>query len=280
MNEVIAVSKEEANSPMWNQEQIDVIRAICAPKLNNTEFLYFLNVAKMSGLNPLRKEIWAVKYDGRDPQIFVGRDGYRTLLGRNPDYDFTLVDAVYSNDVFERNAENHHVMHKYNLQDRGKLLGAYAIVKLKSKSRPAYIFVPIEEYKKKNYSGKPGLWDTHPSTMIKKVAESQAIRLAIPEQTNGTYCPEEFDRDSLDVDQKIMPRVKQAVPKTIATPNQEIIEHEDPVIKKEKIENLKELLLKTQRDQDRITQVLHSQKVDVFEDLTLSFIEKWIHKLK
>ncbi len=52
---------------------------------------------------------------------------------------------------------------------------------------------------KKNKYGdvKPGLWDTKPHTMIAKVAEMHALRMACPEELAQTYIEEEMEKSAV-----------------------------------------------------------------------------------
>lgn len=164
-----------------NKEQLVEIRKLFAPKLNDNEFGMFTGLAKAQGLNPYNREIWAIKYDEKSPaQIFIGRDGYRTMAQRNPDYEYHQADAVYENDEFSvRNGE---VMHSYSLKNRGKVVGGYGITKRRSSDKSMYVFVSIEEYNQNR-----SVWKDKPATMIKKVAEAQVLRMAFQEIFAGTY---------------------------------------------------------------------------------------------
>ena len=65
--------------------------------------------------------------------------------------------------------------------------------------------VYLDEYQKpaKEYNGKkiPGMWQTKPRTMIAKVAEMHALRMAFPEQIGDQYIEEEFEKSS---DEKVI----------------------------------------------------------------------------
>lgn len=52
--------------------------------------------------------------------------------------------------------------------------------------------VSFDEYYKTGHNGKPSLWDTKPQTMIAKVAEMHALRMACPEELSQAYLEEEF----------------------------------------------------------------------------------------
>lgn len=190
--ELITLNTEQPTElMMWDDNQkLEEIRKLFAPKLSDMEFKFFVGLGKASRLNPFTREIWAVKYQENTPaQIFIGRDGYRKAAQAHADYDFHQCDAVYENDIFEVN--NGEVRHSYTLVNRGQLVGAYCITKRHRSSRPMYVFAELKEYS----TGK-SLWNNQtgkPATMIKKVAESQCLRACFQDLLGGTYGEEEFN---------------------------------------------------------------------------------------
>lgn len=74
------------------------------------------------------------------------------------------------------------------------------------------------EYYKAGYGGKPSLWDTKPRTMIAKVAEMHALRMACPEELAQTYVEEERQADAVptssvdvtDIPEELRAKVKNA----------------------------------------------------------------------
>ena len=174
---------------MWEDKtQLTEIKKLFAPKLSDTEFSAFIGMGKASGLNPFLREIWSIKYDTNAPaQIFIGRDGYRKAAQKNSEYDYHQSDAVYANDNFK--VIKGEIEHDYNLKNRGELLGAYCVVKRRSSTRPIYVYVDLKEYDTKR-----SVWKDKPATMLKKVAEVQALRAAFQEQFGGTYSEDEMDK--------------------------------------------------------------------------------------
>lgn len=174
---------------MWTDEdQLKTIKSIYAPNLTEGEFKTFVQLGIATNLNPFLREIWAIKYDKSAPaQIFIGRDGYRKCISRNSAYKSHQVDAVYSNDEFLFDLTKGKITHTYNLKDRGKLIGAYCLVEMASSPKPYYVFVDINEYNTNRST-----WKEKPATMIKKVAECQAIRMADACTFGGTYDPDEI----------------------------------------------------------------------------------------
>lgn len=178
---------------MWEDNQkIEEIRKLFAPKLTDMEFQYFVGLGKAAGLNPFLKEIWSVKYDERSPaQVFIGRDGYRKAAQAHSEYDYHQCDAVYENDFFE--IQDGLVKHSYKLTNRGALIGAYCIAKRHKSSRPIYVFAELKEYS----TGK-SVWSSKPATMIKKVAESQCLRACFQDLLGGTYGEEEMSNATIN----------------------------------------------------------------------------------
>lgn len=196
-----------SNIELWEKPDSRLeIKKIYAEKLTDLEFTIFVQMGKALDLNPFLREIWAVKYSG-SAQIFIGRDGYRRNAQRYPLYDHHIVDAVYSNDSFEVN--NGEVSHKYNIKDRGALKGAYCSVLRKGAARAVYTYVELSEY----YTGQ-SLWKSKPATMIKKVAEAQALRMAFQELFAGTY-DESEDFTELKEPKSYAPRTKAETEKTL-----------------------------------------------------------------
>jgi len=176
---------------IWNDEKnLEEVKKLFAPNLTAVEFSMFVQMGKATGLNPFLREIWAVKFGNNPAQIFVGRDGYRKSAQSYPKYDYHYAEAVYSNDYFKSQDGVYH--HEFNLKDRGELVGAFCNVKRKDSTRPISVFVEFKEYDLKQ-----SIWKTKPATMIKKVAESQALRMAFQEKFAGTYEENELDNEEL-----------------------------------------------------------------------------------
>lgn len=181
MNNNVVTLHNNKELTIWEDKtKLAEIRNAFAKGASDTEFAMLVGLGKATGLNPFLREIWLVKYGNSAAQIFIGRDGYRKGAQKQPDYDFHQADAVYENDSFK--IVSGEVEHSYNLKNRGKLIGAYCIVKSHNSTRPVYVYVELKEYT----TGK-SLWATKPATMIKKVAEAQALRSAFQEVFAGSY---------------------------------------------------------------------------------------------
>jgi phage recombination protein Bet len=173
----------------WDNEQVlNDIRAVCPAQLTKAEFTTFINTCRSMNLNPFTKEIYCLKNGTAAMQIIVARDGYRKVAQREAEYDYHQTDAVYSNDKFR--VYHGEVEHEYDLTDRGCIIGAYCTVKRRSSSKSMYAYVELKEYDLKR-----SLWTTKPATMIKKVAEAHALRMAFQDVFIGTYDKDELPED-------------------------------------------------------------------------------------
>ncbi len=148
----------------YDPEKLRLIRDMCAKGATDNEFLVMMELANRYQLDPLRKQIWLVKYGDSPAQIFCGRDGYLAIAHRSGQFD-----GIQSGSRVED----------------GELIG-WCKVYRKDMSHPFEVEVYASEYS----TGK-NLWQTKPRTMIQKVAEAHALRRAF--SISGLYSPEEID---------------------------------------------------------------------------------------
>ena len=172
------MSTETNQLTIWQRP--DEVKKLFAPNLTDTEFQFFIGLGQKLGANPFTREIWALKYGTGAATIFCGRDFYRRKAQEQANYNGHVVEAVYENDDFRQ--ENGLIKHSFGLKNRGPLLAAYCIVKRKGIELDYYSKVLFSEYNT-NQSN----WKTKPESMIKKVAEAQALRAAFQGVFEGTY---------------------------------------------------------------------------------------------
>lgn len=158
----------------FDQGKIDTIRNTVAKGATNNELEMFLHLCSTYQLDPFRKEIWFIKYNGQqgEPTIMTSRDGYLKIAQSQPDYQGIMSAEVRENDYFEMDPGTGTVIHKFAqpITRRGTIVGAWATVKRKGFD-PVSVFVNYEEYK-----GNSKIWRQYPSAMIIKVAESFALK--------------------------------------------------------------------------------------------------------
>lgn len=154
----------------FSPEEKATIKDTIGKKLTDEQFKIFVYTSQALGLNPLLNEIACVTYKDREGNstmsIQVMRDGFLTIAHRSGKFA-----GLESGVKIEDN----------------KMIG-WARVYHKDFTVPVYQEADFDEYT----SGR-NLWTTKPRTMIKKVAESMALRKAF--NINGVYAPEEMDKE-------------------------------------------------------------------------------------
>lgn len=210
----------------YPSDLVDTIKATVAKDATDEELYMFLSIAKQYDLNPFLKEIWFTKMKG-EVAIMTSRDGYRKLAMREPTYRKCQSMAVYENDEFEMEftmGEITNLTHKFKQNDRGKLIGAYAI--LKTTTLDNYVsYVDFREYDKRN-----NIWKSYPSAMIRKVAENDVYKRFV--NINGLNdfesMPNRFSKEiheeEMDFSEKFEPIDIQGVIDEMNQENEEIKE--------------------------------------------------------
>jgi len=189
----------------FSNDQVEVIRNLFAQGATEDELVVFLSIAQKYDLDPFAREIWCIcelDADGerkldkkgapRPPMIQASRAGWRKVAQRDPRCAGIEAGAVYSRDTFERMPDGtvrHGICLDVNdkgAQDRGKIVGAYALVFRHDWTRPAYAWASWQDYGVPQVADQNGRkptwspWYRFPSAMIEKQAESMALRQAFP----------------------------------------------------------------------------------------------------
>ena len=154
----------KSQSGTWTQSQIQLIKDTVAKGVTNDEFALFLYTATKYNLDPLIKQIWCVKYGTSPAAIFTGRDGFLAKAHESGQFNGMKTLPTFG--------------------PNGKAISATCQVYRKDMEHPIEVTVYTEEYS----SGKAN-WAKMPTTMICKVAESQALRKAF--SISGIYSEEE-----------------------------------------------------------------------------------------
>lgn len=170
----------------FNDEQKQLIKDTVAKGASDNELALFLHLAQTYGLDPFAKEIFCMKYGNQAATIITGRDGYLKIANGRAEMDGIQSDSVCENDTLTKNNDGT-VEHTYGTPVRGALIGAYAMVFRKDRSRPAYFYAPMADY----FAGTNPTWKKYPTAMIIKVAEACALKRAF--SISGLVTQEEMD---------------------------------------------------------------------------------------
>ena len=157
----------------YSDEDLLLIRNMAARNCSEPEFKLLMYLSKTYGLDPLLKQIWAVKRNDNQPAlIFAGRDGFLAVAHRSGHFD-GMQSGV-----------------NYEVDKDGKkvIVSAWCEVWRNDMSHSFKTEVPFCEYNT-GFS----VWKSHPSAMILKVAESVTLRKAF--SIDGIYAPEEINTE-------------------------------------------------------------------------------------
>ncbi len=160
----------------FTQDQIDLIKTTVCKNSTDNELKLFLYTAKHAGLDPLLKQIYAIKR-GQSMTIQTSIDGFRAIAERT---------GMYSPGDDTKWAYN---------EDKS-LLSATAYVKKMTRdgtwhqvSSTAF----FQEYAQ-SFSGRlNSFWSKGPHMMLAKCAESNALRKAFPFELGSLYSSEEMN---------------------------------------------------------------------------------------
>ena len=155
---------ENKRALISNQICIDYLQSL-GLNVSDAHANQFINIAQSLNLNPLRKEIHAIKY-GNNFNIIIGYE------------------------VFLKRAEMSQQLSGWKCWTEGEGNDLKACIEIKRKdwSDPFYHEVYLDEYNQNNT-----MWKSKPRTMLKKVCIAQSFRMAFPVELGGLpYVGEEI----------------------------------------------------------------------------------------
>jgi len=154
------------------------VRAYINKDASDQEIALFLNQCVMFNLNPFKREIYLIKYGNQPATFVVGYDAYLKRAERTDKYG-----GMKSGTIDDPKT--------------GRPLKAWVKVYRKDWAEPLEHEVYLDEYIQKTKEGRPTrFWAEKPRTMLKKVAISQAFRMAFPDEFSGMpYSAEEMPID-------------------------------------------------------------------------------------
>ena len=158
-----------------NAQTLATLRDTVARGATPAELSMFIEFAKATGLNPFKKEIWFIKDHTGRLQMMTGINGFWSLANSFSEFDGAEVGLIDREGNWVKSVPT------------DDFIGAWCRVYRKDRRIPMEGEALLSDYRKPF-----GLWKSAPRIMIKKVAESIALRKAFPQQLNGLYTSEEM----------------------------------------------------------------------------------------
>ncbi|MCU9810246.1 phage recombination protein Bet, partial [Paraclostridium sp. AKS46] len=125
-------------------------------------------------------------------QIIVGKDVFIKRASEHPNFNGMKAGIV----ILDKNGDIKEREGALKLKEE-ELVGGWCEVHLKDKDFPVKSVVSFEEYaQKKNDGTLNSMWSSKGATMIRKVAQSQALREAFPNELRGLYQQEEMGTEN------------------------------------------------------------------------------------
>jgi phage recombination protein Bet len=165
--------------------------------VTDQDLTQFISICKYNQLNPFLNEAYLVKFGSKPAQMIVSKEA---LMKRAEACD--TYEGIQAGIIVLRGDQAVELEGCFYMPG-DKLVGGWAKVYRSDKKFPFVAKVRFEEYNKGQST-----WNEKPTTMIRKVAEVQALREAFPTQLGAMYTAEEqsvpiVDAAAEDVTNKI-----------------------------------------------------------------------------
>jgi phage recombination protein Bet len=162
----------------FTAQQIDLIKQTVMRGASDLEFNTFINVCKAKRLDPLTRQIYAIKPHSGAWQIFASIDGLRVIAERTGKYGGQTEPYWCGPDGEWRDVW---------LENEPPSAAKVGVWK-QGYDHPTWGVATFKSYG----TGKKSNWLSMPDVMLAKCAEALALRKAFPHDLSGLYVREEF----------------------------------------------------------------------------------------
>jgi phage recombination protein Bet len=204
--EVRTIAKHDPRAAIVELDaaRLDILQKSFGSPLTAAQLAYFAEVCKRTGLDPFRKQIYAVVRGGK-MVIQTGIDGFRAIAQRSGVYEGQGTPMWCGPDGQWRDA----------WLEKGPPSAARVTVYRRGFREAIVAVARYQSYAQDN------LWNKMPEVMLSKCAEALALRKAFPEDLSGLYTADEMaqadnDGPTHDVHTGEVPRIPSPLPDLLA----------------------------------------------------------------
>lgn len=188
----------------YSASQVALVRNSVAKDLTPVEFDVFMHMSRGFGLDPLKRQIYAIPYgkgDRRKVSYITGIDGFRSIANRSGNYRPDEKAPVYEIDEALKSDTNPAGLIAANVTIYRFQHGEWFPITGQARWEE---FAPLKQKWVNNQRTSEmelsGKWGEMPALMLAKCAEAQALRKGWPEDLSSLYAPEEMEQqDILDL---------------------------------------------------------------------------------
>lgn len=177
----------------FTEEKLELLKNTICKGVTDENFGVFIHVCKHTGLDPFRKQIYAVMRGGQ-MTIQTGIDGFRLIAERTGKYSPGKEPT-------------------YTYDQTGNVASATAYIKKMTADGTWHEVSSTAFYKEyvQSFGGKPSqFWHKMPHNQLAKCAEALVLRKAFPSDMSGIYTTEEMAQS--DVQEIFVTPVKEEQP--------------------------------------------------------------------